>query len=265
MDTPGGIVLDGSGDLFFADTNNNRVREMLPNGVVSPPIVTMPTPLTVVNAASLSSGPVAPGEAVTIFGAAMGPQAGAAAVIGPDGLLVNQLAGTEVRFDGVPAPLYYVQANQINVQVPYTVQAGATTIAVLYQGAIVSQVSVAVASSAPGLFSPAMNQDGLYNSASNPASSGTYLTIFATGEGLTNGSNTSGQPAAAPYPQPNLPVTVTVSGVMSQVVWAGCAPGLVGLLQVNLLVPGPDLPSGPVTLQLTAGTSVSPAMTVWVQ
>jgi uncharacterized protein (TIGR03437 family) len=136
---------------------------------------------------------------------------------------------------------------------------------VLYQGVMVNQVSVAVATSAPGVFAPAINYDGTYNSPSNPASSGQYLTIFATGEGLTDGPNISGQPAAAPYPEPDLPVTVAVSGVMAQVLWAGSAPGQVGLLQVNLLVPGPDLPSGPATLQLTVGTAVSPAMTVWVQ
>jgi uncharacterized protein (TIGR03437 family) len=195
----------------------------------------------------------------------MGPQTGASAAIGPDGVLSNQLAGAEVLFDGVPAAMFYAQANQINVQVPYTVQGPATNIEVLYQGAIVSQVSVAVAPSAPGVFPTAIDQAGTYNSVANPASSGTYLTIFATGEGLTDGPNISGQAAAAPYPQPDLPVTVSISGVPAQVVWAGSAPGLVGLLQVNLIVPGPYLPSGAVPLQLTVGTAISPAMTIWVQ
>ncbi len=60
-------------------------------------------------------------------------------------------------------------------------------------------------------------------------------------------------------------MTATLSGVPAQIVWAGSAPGLVGLLQVNLLVPGPYLPSGAAPLLLTVGTAVSPAMTVWVQ
>jgi uncharacterized protein (TIGR03437 family) len=266
MATPGGILLDGSGDLYFADTNNNRIREMVPTGVVAPPVVTAPTPLTLVNAASLAAGPVAPGEVVIIFGSGMGPQTGAGALIDPAGLLANQLVGAEVLFDGVPAPLFYAQANQINAQVPYTVAGNAATnIEVVYQGVSVNTTSVAVASSAPGVFPSAINQDGTYNSTGNPASSGTYLTVYATGEGLTNGTNISGQPAAAPYPQPDLPVTATLSGVTAQIVWAGSAPGLVGLLQVNLLVPGPDLPSGAVPLQLTVGTAMSPIMTIWVQ
>ena len=239
---------------------------MISSGVVSPPVVAAPTPLSVVNAASLSTGPVAPGEVVTIFGSAMGPQTGVAALIDPDSLLANQVAGAEVRFDGVPAPLFYAQANQINAQVPYTVAGNATTsIEVFYQGVSVNTTTATVASSAPGVFATAINQDGTYNSANNPASSGAYLTIYATGEGLTNGPNISGEPAAAPYPQPVLPVTATVGGVLAQIVWAGSAPGLVGLLQVNLLIPGPYLPSGAAPLQLTVGTMGSPMMTIFVQ
>jgi uncharacterized protein (TIGR03437 family) len=266
LDTPGSILLDGAGDLYCADTNNNRVRRLVPTGVILPPAVILPTPLSVVNAASLAAEPVAPGEVVTIFGSGMGPTAGVGALIDPTGLVANQLAGAEVRFDGVPAPLFYAQANQINAQAPYTVAGETVTqIEVLYQGVSVNTTSVAVAPAAPGVFSTAVNQDGTYNSPSNPAPRGTFLTVYATGQGLTNGPNISGQPAAAPYPQPNLPVTVTVGGVTVQVAWAGSAPGLVGLLQVNLRVPGGYVPSGAVPLELTVGTTVSPDITIWVQ
>lgn len=267
MNTPGGILLDGAGDLYFADTDNNRIRRLVPTGVVATaPVVTLPTPLSVVNAASLSAGPVAPGEVVTIFGAGLGPQAGVGALIDPTGLLANELAGAEVRFDGVPAPLFYAQSNQINVQVPYTVAGNAiTNIEALYLGVPVNSTSVAVAPTSPGVFSTAVNQDGSYNSVTNPAPTGTFLTIYATGEGLTNGPDISGLPAAAPYPQPNLPVTVTVSGVTAQIAWAGSTPGLVGLLQVNLRVPGGYVPSGAVPLELTVGTAVSPDITIWVK
>ena len=266
LDTPGGILLDGSGDLYFADTNNNRVRELIPSGVIAPPPIAPLTPLNVVNAASLSSGAVSPGEVVTIYGSGIGPQSGVAALIDPPNALATQLDGVEVLFDGVAAPLFYAQAGQINAQVPYGVAGNASTnIQVLYQGAAVNSVSAAVASSAPGVFPTAVNQDGTFNSAANPAASGSYLTIYATGEGLTNGANLTGAPAAAPYPQPQLPVTVTISGVSAQVVWAGSAPGEVGLLQVNLIVPGPDLPSGATPLELAVGSNSAPLIVIWVQ
>ena len=272
IDTPGGILLDGSGDLYFADTDNNRVRRLVPDGVVPVPVVTpptpppIPTPLSVVNAASLGTGAVAPGEVVTIFGSGIGPQAGVGALVNPTAVLANQLAGAQVLFDGVPAPLFYAQASQINAQVPYTVAGNAQThIEVVYQGQSVNTADVAVVAAAPGIFSTTVNQDGTYNSATNPARPGTYLTFYATGQGLTTGANISGLPSAAPYPQPILPVTVTVGGAAAKVVWAGSAPELVGLLQVNLLVPSGVLPSGAVSLELTVGTAVSPDLTIWVQ
>jgi uncharacterized protein (TIGR03437 family) len=53
--------------------------------------------------------------------------------------------------------------------------------------------------------------------------------------------------------------------VTAQVAWAGSAPGLVGLLQVNVRVPGGYVPSGAVPVELTVGTAISPDMTIWVQ
>jgi uncharacterized protein (TIGR03437 family) len=266
MDTPGGILLDGAGDLYFADTNNNRIRRLVPDGAVTAPLVTPPAPLMVVNAASLSPGPVAPGEVVTIFGTGLGPQAGVGALLNPTGLLANQLSGSEVRFDGVPAPLFYAQANQINAQAPYGLDGSAIThIEVFYLGQSVAAADVAVAAAAPAIFSPVINQDGSYNSAANPAARGAYVTFYATGDGAGNGPNITGLPAAAPYSQPNQPLTVTVSGVAAQVLWDGSAPGLVGLLQVNLRVPAGFAPSGAVPLALTVGGAVSADVTVWVE
>ncbi len=263
---PAGILLDGSGDLYFADTNNNRVRTMVPNGVISPPPVVVLPPLAVVNAASLIAGPVAPGELVTITGAGLGPQAGVGGTYDSSGLLANQLAGTEVRFDGLPAPLLYAQASQINAQVPYTVSGNATThMEVFYQAKSVGMLDLTVTANAPAVFSTIVQQDGTYNSATNPAPHGTYLTFYATGDGIEYGPDLAGLPAAVPYPFPVLPVTVTLAGMAAQVTYAGSAPGLVGILQVNALVPGSFVPSGAVPLILMVGTVPAPAVTVWVQ
>jgi uncharacterized protein (TIGR03437 family) len=50
----------------------------------------------------------------------------------------------------------------------------------------------------------------------------------------------------------------------AEVTYAGSAPGLVGLLQVDARVPGSFVPSGAVPLILTVGTVQAPAITVWV-
>jgi uncharacterized protein (TIGR03437 family) len=63
-----------------------------------------------------------------------------------------------------------------------------------------------------------------------------------------------------------LPVSVRIGGVAATVTYAGSAPGLVsGAFQVNVRIPS-GVGSGPVPLDLQAGTAVSPSgVTVSVQ
>jgi uncharacterized protein (TIGR03437 family) len=262
------VLLDGAGDLYFADTGNNRVRRLTPDSeivTVGPPPVGVP--LALVNAASQGQGAVAPGEIVTIYGTGIGPASGLTGTLDATGLMGNLLGGAEVRFDGVPAPLFYAQASQINAQVPYTIAGESVTqIAVLYQGQTVGTLSLPVVAAAPALVTTSINQDGSYNSASAPAARGTIVTFFGTGEGLTNGANIAGQPAAAPYPAPLLAVTLTVAGIPAQLLYAGEAPNYSGLLQVDAVMPGGFVPSGPVAVLLILGTvPPSPPITVWLQ
>lgn len=83
---------------------------------------------------------------------------------------------------------------------------------------------VEVQSAVPGVFDPGiLNQDGTLNSALNPAAAGTTLQIFATG---LVAPNSSGHITAylhdVFFPDPP---------------YAGPAPGIEGLQQVNLIVP----------------------------
>jgi uncharacterized protein (TIGR03437 family) len=266
LNAPAGIVEDGSGALYFADTNNNRVRRLVPQAAAPapPPVVALPT-VTAVNAASLAAGAIAPGEILTIYGSGIGPQQGAAGVFSASGLLANLLGGAEVLFDGLPAPLFYAQAGQINVQAPYTIAQQATTsVQVQYQGLAVAVAILQVTAAAPAVFPTILNQDGSLNSAANPAAQGSIITFFGTGEGVTNGANIAGQMAAAPYARPQLAVAATVGGGAAALLYAGAAPGLVGMLQVDAQLPAGIAP-GSVTLQLTVGTASAPPVTIWIQ
>jgi uncharacterized protein (TIGR03437 family) len=265
LNAPAGIVEDGSGALYFADTNNNRVRRMVPQAAPPPavaPVVALPL-FTAVNAASLAAGPIAPGEILTIYGSGIGPQQGIPGTLDSSGLVANLLGGSEVHFDGVPAPLFYAQAGQINVQAPYTIAGQAATyVEVLYQGQTVAANNLTVALAAPAIFPTVLNPDGSWNSATNPAPQGGIITFFATGEGVTNGSNVAGQAASAPYATPQMPVAVTVGSGTAAVLFAGEAPGLVGMLQVDAQLPA-GLASGPLTLQMTVGAISAPPLTIW--
>ena len=266
INAPGGVFLDGSGALYFADTGNDRVRRLIPDSVLPPDPITVPPAPAAVNALSLQAGPVAPGEIVSIFGTGLGPESGVAGALDASGLLLNLVAGVEARFDGVPAPLFYVQSGQVNLQVPYTVAGTAAThLEMRYQGAVAGSIDLPVAAAVPGVLPAVINQDGSTNSDSAPAPPGTVLTLYATGEGLGDGANIAGQPASAPFSHPALAVAVSIAGMPAEILYAGSAPGMVGLMQINVRTPGGFLTAGKASLSLTIGGAAAPAVAVWLK
>jgi uncharacterized protein (TIGR03437 family) len=265
LNAPGGLALDGSGNVYFAETASNLVRR-LTLGVAPAAAPITQLPITIVNSISLLAGPVAPGEVVTIFGAGLGPDPGVAGAFDAAGLLASVAGGTEVLFDGAAAPVFYAQSGQVNVQVPYAVgQSTVTNVEVRVNGQTAGSLALPVAAAAPALFSVVANQDGSPNSQAGPAPPNTIVTLFGTGEGITDGANLSGQTAAAPYAHPKLPVTLTVAGIPAQILFAGSAPGLVGTLQINVRLPGRFGPAGQATLELTVGSALSPPISIWLK
>ena len=88
--------------------------------------------------------------------------------------------------------------------------------------------------------------------------------LFACGAGVSDGGDVAGQVAQPPYPHPQQPVSALVAAENASILYAGAAPGEVGVLQVNLQIPA-DAISGPNTLQLTVGASPAPLVTVYIQ
>lgn len=276
LNSPAGIAVDSRGQVYIADTDNNRVRRLSPGAAapVEPPGQSTED-LVVMNAASFRSGPIAPGTILSLFGTGIGPATTASGKLNAAGRLDVALQGTQVRFDGVAAPLFYASSGQINLQVPYSVSGRAETEVEIVQGSVVrARMRVPVAPSMPGLFTTqngvgqvvAVNEDGTLNSAGNPAARGSVVTLYATGEGQTAPGGREGYPAAVPLPQPVLGVDVMVGTSHAEVLWAGAAPGFVGLLQVNLRLPGAFTPPGIRPLTLSVGGVASQAgvtIAVW--
>jgi uncharacterized protein (TIGR03437 family) len=227
------------------------------------------TPASVVNGASFVSGSIAPGEIVTLFGSAIGPPAPAYLTLTNPRLVANSLEGVEVYFNGVPAPMLYASAGQVNVVVPYSVAGKSTTTMQLeYLGALSAPVTLQVAATAPGVFSIAgsgqgpgaiLNSDGNVNSPASPAARGDWVSIFATGAGVTTANGVDGYVTSAPPPVPIGNVAVTIGGVPCLVNYAGPAPGLVsGVLQINAQVPASVTPGLAMPVQISVGSSSSP-------
>ncbi|HEY1496661.1 MAG TPA: hypothetical protein VGF49_19035 [Candidatus Solibacter sp.] len=265
LDGPAGLFLDGSGALYFADSNNNRIRRLTPDAAVASPVTVAPA-IAVVNAISLRGGPVAPGEVVSIFGGGLGPEAGVTAEFDAGGLLPTLLSGVEVRVNEVSAPLFYVQSGQVNAQVPYAIVANdAVAVTVVYGGKVVGAVKVQTAPSAPALLALAINQDGAANAEAQAAARGSWMTFYATGEGMNDGTLVAGAAAQAPYAHPLLPVSLKIAGVDAEILFAGSAPGMVGVMQVNARVPAGFVAPDAAKVELTVGDVTAPPTTIWLR
>jgi uncharacterized protein (TIGR03437 family) len=220
----------------------------------------------VVHAATFAPGPIAPGQILSLFGSNLGPAEGVGLLLDPaTGRLAASRAGVTVLFNDVPGPLFFVRQDQINVQAPYEL-AGQTSARIVVRNidAASAPVTVPLAPAVPGVFTVSqgrgqaalLNQDFTPNSPANPAPRGSVVQIFLTGQGATNPPALAGQLPQAPFPVPVLPVTVTIGGRTAPTRFVGLAPGLVGLLQVNAVVPQ-DVVPGQVALQVSVGTTPS--------
>ena len=230
----------------------------------------------VVDSASALSGPVTPGKIITLYGNALG--ASGSAVLGSDGKLSSQIAGTEVLFDGIPAPMLYSSSGQLAAVVPYALDGKAGTQIQVRNGFLASDlIAVPVTPIAPSIFSldytgtgqgAVINfDDSKVNSATSPAAKGSYISIYATGEGQTSPGGIDGQIANGPVlPKPLKNVQVLIDGRLAEVQYAGAAPGAAaGLLQVNARIPE-GTASGTVSLQIIVGDVASqPGLTIAVR
>lgn len=217
----------------------------------------------IVNSASGRTGPLAPGEIVSLFGSYLGPAIGVPFAQ----TITTTLGGVQVMFGNLPAPLTYVIAGQINAVVPYGVAGGTTVpVEVQYSGQTSNALTATVQPAAPGIFSADMtgagggailNQDYTLNTSANPAAIGSVVMIYGTGGGVTNPPSADGSmaPVAEPFARLALqPVTATIGGVPAQVSYSGGAPGLIsGLTQFNVTIPAGVTPGSSVPVLVSVG------------
>jgi len=262
LSQPQSVATDKSGNVFVADTQNQVIRQLTP----------VPFSVAAIaNAASSQSGPIAPGEIVTIYGVGLGPSTLTQYTPNPDGSIPTTLAGVQVTFNSAPAPLIYVSDTQIAAIAPYSLQnPGPAQVSVNYNGDTSAAMSVKVANAAPGLFTAnttgsgqaaAVNANGTPNSTSNPARIGDVISLYATGEGQTTPGGVDGKlaPLNPPFPKPVANVTATIGGEPAQVTYYGAAPGEVeGLMQVNVQIPA-GVEAGDVPVVISVGGVASPA------
>ncbi len=226
-------------------------------------------PIGVANAASFQpiTASLAPGELITLFGTNLASvtQTTTGGVKFP-----TTLGGVSVTIDSIPCPIYYVSPTQLAVIVPYAISQNTTGLAdiqVTSNGTHSNVVQMYFSDTAPGSFSQTANGLGLASAlhattgqlvtSANPAQGGEYISLYLTGLGTVTPSVTDGSlgptstlSLADVNTAGNLSVYFNDYGSNGQtgnqgtIQFAGLAPGLAGLYQINVQVPKTGLASG---------------------
>jgi uncharacterized protein (TIGR03437 family) len=180
----------------------------------NPGAQTVPLACAVSAASFLMNVPVAPGELLALYGNSLGPAQGVQPTATLETPFPTQAGGTDVTFDGTPAPLVWVQDSQVNVAVPWSVTGPTTQICVTYNNVRTNCLTEPVQEFAPGVFTvdglhaAALNQDGTVNSASNPAPPGSIVSIWTTGTGPISPEQPDGSLVGSPLPVNAYPAAV---------------------------------------------------------
>jgi uncharacterized protein (TIGR03437 family) len=238
------------------------------------------------NGASANMSTVSPGGIVTIYGIALGPAA-LTLFPGTNPLPVALPAAapsTSVTIDGHAAPLLYTSATQVSCIVPYAVAAKSGTavnLVLTYNGTASAALSVNVVGADPGVFTldasgvgqgailnfNSVTGDYTVNTATNAATAGSIVVIYATGFGAITCTSTLAS-ACAPAPDetqlvagtvtPAAAVAVTIGG-QTATVQAALAPigSVPGLLQMNVTVPAGIAASSSVPVVVSFGAATS--------
>jgi uncharacterized protein (TIGR03437 family) len=185
----------------------------------------------------------------------------------------TSLGGVSVTIGGKSAYIDYVSAGQVNAQVPDGIPIGPSTpVVVTNSGGSSAAFAVITAAVAPALLAPAQPpfnvngkqyvvatlSDGTFDGIpSHPAKPGDVMTLFGIGFGLPGAGMVAQQAATLSN------VAFSLNQTAAQTLYAGIAPGFVGLYQFN--IQAPNVAPGDYQLNATVnGMAVNQAIYVAV-
>lgn len=244
-----GLIAAGpDGALWFTEGAAGKIGRLLPGMSI--------TITSVGNGASFNQG-FAPGMLMSVFGA--GLSTGDPQTITTAPLPLTSVSGTSATINGIPAPLLYISATQVNLQIPYEISPGSAVLAISTGGQSGS-VNFTVQAAAPGTFVDSQNGRLVPNES---ATAGSTIGFFLTGAGQVNPSEATGNvPAAGTTPIPDLPVTMTVGGIPVTPVYIGVPNWSIGVLQINFTVPTNLTGSQPVVVKIGGVASQTALLTI---
>lgn len=261
------MIVAGGGRYVYGTASLLRPL-LLPQGVFRLDTQQIPatarlSPACLAHGASYLSGPVTPGEIMTIYGSGIGPEKGLSFGL-VNGRVPTDLAGVGVTVDGVQAPVLYAQDAQINFIVPWSSRTSGSIPVCVTRGADRACMSARTTAMDAAVFGDAQGPivalpDG---TRTNHVPSGGYFTIYLTGTGQMDGSvddgGVSGLPLRHIMAQGRASLSLTPSCALrptcpqfpeAQISYAGNSPGLVwGVTQMNVKLPDLDAGSYDLTL-----------------
>ena len=135
--------------------------------------------------------------------------------------------------------------SQINAEAPFELVPGTRYEVVIgTSGAQTARATITAAAVEPGMATVqngqiiAQHLDGTLVSEASPAKPGTYVIFYLAGLGATDNPIEDGAASPSnPLAHPSVAPALTLNGVTQPYQFAGLTPGIVGLYQINFLVP----------------------------
>src|SRR5213593_5102158 len=257
---PHGLVFDGSNNVYLLTWSGLTAVSLVQTGERAPSFQAS----GVVNTATRSRR-ISPGSLISILGSNL---ADAASASGPP--LPRLLGGVCVTANEMAIPLITTSPTQIDAHLPPELAATRVTLTVRSQrmGLVSPGVSVPVSPSSPAVLSIDLNgikTAGIIHGADfavvtpdYPAERDETLILYAAGLGPVNPSVAAGEAASAdPFSVTTESIQVTIGGRPYPVLWSGLAPGMVGIYQINLYVPGDRVEGDDLPVVISAGGAAS--------
>jgi uncharacterized protein (TIGR03437 family) len=205
-------------------------------------------PQAIVNAANNIpfTAQVSPGELVSAYGSGLAAQTTTATSLP----FPTTLGGVQVMVNGTAAPIYYVSPTLVSFVIPFTAPDNGSflEIQVNNAGTASNLAHVYSGQTSPGIFTlppggigagAILHADFTVVSGTSPAKAGETVQIFLTGLGKVNATVDAGAagPSTAPFAPVVNDVEVYVGNSQARVTYAGLAPTLAGLYQLNVTLP----------------------------
>lgn len=265
---PEAVAVDAKGDIFVADSGNNRVRMLVLQSTPNqPPPPSVPQPRAI--AGPNGAQQLSPGSIFQLYGTLLSTvTAQVATAPWP-----TSMAGVAITINGTPVPLYYVSPTQINGQIPFETAPGSATLSITSNGSAAATLNFTVVPAQPDLLvqgggtqAVAVNQDGTVNSANTPAHPGDIEVLYLTGIGVPTVKVATGaaSPTSPPFALVAYPYAITVGGQQTVTYFLGYAPGYPALVQANFQIP-PGLAPGDYQVVVTVNGSASIPATISVR